>query len=98
VGRSGRTSKESPNEEESSGRREELTSVEMQRKDDQAEAWGDRQIKKKNHTFRLLLQNIQPLPLSVRDPKHEAILNWMFTDEADAVILTEVNDDIGYLF
>jgi hypothetical protein len=77
--------------EESSGRREELTSAEMQRKDDQAEAWGDRQLKKKKHTFRLLLQNIQRLPLSARDPKHEAILNWMFTDEADAVILTEIN-------
>jgi hypothetical protein len=63
----------------------------MQRKDVQVEAWEDRQIKKKKYTFRFLLQNIQWLPLSARESKHEDILNWMFTDEADAVILTEVN-------
>jgi hypothetical protein len=63
----------------------------MQRKDVQAEAWGDRQTKKKKYTFPLLLQNIQRLPLSALESKHEDILNWMFTDEADAMILTEVN-------
>ena len=77
--------------EESSGQREVLTSAEMQKEDVQAEAWGDRQTKKKKYTFRLLLQNIQRLPLSARESKHEDILNWIFTDEADAVILTEVN-------
>jgi hypothetical protein len=77
--------------EESSGQQEVLTSVEMQRKDVQAEAWGDRQTKKKKYTFRLVLQNIQRLPLRARESKHEDILNWMFTDEVDAVILTEAN-------
>jgi hypothetical protein len=63
----------------------------MQWTDAQVEAWGDRQTKKRKHTFRLLLQNIQRLPLSARNPKHEAILHWLFTDEADAAVLTEVN-------
>ena len=68
-----------------------LTSAEMQWKDFQAEAWRDRQTKKKKYTFRLLLQNIQRLPLSARESKHEDILYWIFADEADAVILTEIN-------
>jgi hypothetical protein len=91
MGRSGRTSHQSPNAEDSKGQPEVLTSAEMQRKGVQAEAWGDRQTKKNKYTFRLLLQNIQRLPLSARESKHEDILNWMFTDKADAVILTEVN-------
>jgi hypothetical protein len=37
--------------EESSGQQEVLTSAEMQKEDVQAEAWGDRQTKKKKYTF-----------------------------------------------
>ncbi len=77
--------------EESIGQAEVLTSAEMQKEDVQVEAWGDKQTKKKKYTFRLLLQNIQQLPLNARESKHEDILNWMFTDKADTAILTEVN-------
>jgi exonuclease III len=41
--------------------------------------------------MRVLLQNIQWLPLSIRNQKHEEIVRWIQQDQGDVAILTEIN-------
>ena len=63
----------------------------MQKEDIQAEVYGDRQKTKNKSSLRVLLQNIQRLPLSIRDQKHEDIVDWIHRDAGDIAILTEIN-------
>ena len=63
----------------------------MKKDDGQAERWGDKQTTRKKYTFRLLLQNIQRLPLDRRNEKHEDLIHWLEKDGGDVAILTEIN-------
>ena len=63
----------------------------MMTDDKQAEVYGDRQHTKHPSSLRLLLQNIQRLPLSIRDQKHADIVDWIQRDNGDIAILTEIN-------
>jgi hypothetical protein len=58
--------------------------------DTQAETYGNRQKPKRKSSLHLLLQNIQRLPLSIRNQKHEDIVDCIQGDNSDIAILTEV--------
>jgi hypothetical protein len=68
-----------------------ISADDMMQEDGQAKIYGDRQTTKRKSSLWLLLQNIQRLPLSTRDQKHQDLVAWIQCDDGDIVILTEVN-------
>jgi hypothetical protein len=63
----------------------------MMKDDAQAEKYGDLQKSKRKSSLYLLLQNIQRLSLSIRNQKHEDIVDWIQCDNGDIKTLTEIN-------
>ncbi len=67
-----------------------LTADDMMKADTQAEAYGDRQRTKQPSSLRLLLQNIQRSPLSIRDHKQGDIVAWIRRYNHDIAISPEL--------
>ena len=56
-----------------------------------SEAWGDRMNKKRPHTLRLALANVDSLPMHKNDEKNDSIARFCVDNELDFLGMTEPN-------